>query len=184
MTRPARLLAWSALIVAVVVGWLAMRPGGERVALDLVSALPDAERRPSPDAFSVVDTSLGGVSHQAILVTQPSRLTFHVADVPDGAWLRLYIGQREDSWQIEGDGTLFQVGVSDGQQFEELFSLVVNPYRNESDRGWHELVLDLDEYAGRSVDVILNTRSGPPDPPAEDTRGDFALWGAPRIVAR
>lgn len=163
--------------------WLASSARAERPVLDLLDALPDATLRPSADGFSVIDATLDGATRRALLTTSASRATWRV-DVPPRSWLRLAVGLRDDAWSIEGDGVLFQVGISDGQAFDELFSLVVNPYRNAADRTWHELVLDLDSYAGRSVDVILNTRSGPPDPPSTDTRGDLALWGAPRIVAR
>lgn len=183
MTRPVRLLLWGLVPAAVVLVWLGGGARADRPVLDLLESLPDATLRPSADGFSVIDATLDGTTHRALLTTQASRATWQV-EVPARSWLRLAIGLREDAWTIEGDGVLFQVGVSDGQAFDELFSLVVNPYRNPADRGWHELVLDLDGYAGRTVDVILNTRSGPPDPPSADTRGDLALWGVPRIVTR
>jgi hypothetical protein len=182
MTRRFGLLAGSALLAAVALAWWMGRPGAETVAVDLVAALPEADRGTTPDAFSAVDATLDGVTRRAILVTQPSRLTWTV-DVPDAAWLRLAIALREDAWHIEGDGVLFLVAVSDGAEYVELFSLMVNPFRNEMDRAWHELALDLGDYAGRTVDLIFNTRSSAPEAPA-DPRGDFALWGAPRIVAQ
>jgi hypothetical protein len=91
---------------------------------------------------------------------------------------------RQDAWAVEGDGVLFQVGVSDGSEFTELFSLVVNPYANPADRNWHDLFVDLSGYAGQRVDLIFNTRAGPPDPPSDDRRGDAALWAEPKIVTR
>lgn len=177
MSRQIHLLATSLLLAAA----SACGGSGDRVVVDLVDALPQATRGPSPDAFSVVDATLNGDSRRAILVEQPSRLTWRI-DVPDGAWLTLAFGIREDAWMIEGDGVLFQVGISDGDEWTELFSLVANPFANPSDRRWHDLEVDLSSYAGRSVDLIFNTRPGPPDPPSDDRRGDAALWAEPRVV--
>lgn len=182
MSRPWALLAGGAVIGGAALVWWSAAPRGEVVVLDLVEALPSATRSPAPDVFAAVQARLGDDTRPAILTTGASRLTWRV-DVPDDAWLRLALALREDAWQIEGDGVFFQVGVSDGTEYVELFSLMVNPFRHEMDRGWHELALDLGEYAGRPIDVIFNTRASAPDAPV-DTRGDLALWGAPRIVAR
>jgi hypothetical protein len=56
----------------------------------------------------------------------------------------------------------------------------LNPFAVSGDRGWHDELLDLSEFAGETVDVIFNTRTGP----RNDTNGDLALWGSPRIVVR
>jgi hypothetical protein len=180
MTRPISVLAGILLCVGAIVIWRTAAAPAEVLVMDLVEALPQADRRPSADAFSAVTATLDGRTRPAILVTRPSRLTWTV-DVPDDAWLRLALALREDAWQIEGDGVLFQVGVSDGDDFTELFSLMVNPFRNPEDRAWHELALDLGTYAGRTVDIIFNTRSSAPEA-GDDVRGDFALWGAPVLV--
>jgi hypothetical protein len=59
-------------------------------------------------------------------------------------------------------------------------SLMVNPFANASDRKWNDISIDLAQYAGETVDVIFNTRSGTKD----DRNGDFAVWGEPRIVVK
>jgi hypothetical protein len=183
MTRTTAILIAGAFFIAAGVFWIATGPGQDQIEVDLIDALPQATRSPSPAAFSVIQTSINGDSRRAVLVSEPSRLTFSI-DVPDSAWLTFAFGLQEDAWAIEGDGVLFQVGVSDGAEFTELFSLVANPFANPSDRNWHDLIVDLSEYAGRRVDVIFNTRASPPDPPADDRRGDAALWAEPRIVSR
>lgn len=182
MSRTTGLLVGGVVILAAGAVWASSRPRAEVVVMHLVDALDQAEQRPSPEAFSAVAARLDGVEHRAILATQQSRLTWSL-DVPARAWLRVALALREDAWQIEGDGVLFQVGVSDGEAYIELFNLMVNPYRNPVDRAWHEVVLDLGDFSGRQVDVIFNTRASAPGAP-QDVRGDFALWGEPRLVAR
>ena len=66
----------------------------------------------------------------------------------------------------------------------DLLSLVVNPFGNPNDRKWQPLKIDLSAYAGKTVDLIFNTRSSPPDPPRDDRNGDLPVWGDPRIVTR
>jgi hypothetical protein len=75
------------------------------------------------------------------------------------------------------------IGVSDGATFSELMSLVVNPYAIPGDRTWHPLLLDLSVFAGKTVDLVFNTYSSPPDQPI-DVRGDLPVWGEPRVVIR
>ena len=76
---------------------------------------------------------------------------------------------------------LFLVAVSHNGKYEELVSLVVNPFGNPADRQWYPLMLDLSPYAGQEVEVIFNTRPGVEKATADN---DLAVWGAPSIVTR
>jgi hypothetical protein len=189
MTRQARLYLATIAIAGALVAWLVLKPGGDRVAIDLVQTFPSAkDKRPSPEVFSIVDATLGGVTRHAIATDDPSRIVWTVT-VPDRAWLKVSLALREQAWTMQGDGVLFQIGiVGASRRFDDVMSLVVNPFANPADRGWQDLVLDLSHYAGQSVDVVLNTYSSPPPapgaPPRDDRNGDMALWGAPRIVVR
>ncbi len=184
MTRRTKLLIGGLGVVALVVAYLALRPAGDRIAMDLIEQLPNAkDRRPNPDVFQVTDATLAGKREHAILVKQPSRIKYNLT-VPDEAWLKFSLGLTEESWTVQGDGVLFQIGVSSGPEYVELLNLVVNPYGNPSDRGWQPLVLDLSQFAGENVDLIFNTYASPPPNTERDRNGDNALWGAPRIVIR
>jgi hypothetical protein len=184
MKRPIWLVVGVA--AAVLVGWLVLRQGsGEEVAVDLVEQFPNAtQKRPSPEAFSVVDATLGGESKRAILIKETSRLIWSVT-VPDNGELKVSLGLLEDGWAVEGDGVLFRVLVGAGGPPEEILNLLINPYGNAADRGWHDLSLDLSEFAGETISLLFNTNSSPPmRPPVDNRNGDFAVWGAPRIVTR
>jgi len=189
MTGRAKLYLVVAAIAAVLVAWLVLKPGGDRLAVDLVDTFPGAKaKRPTAEIFHVVDATLAGDTRRAIATDDPSRIVW-TATVPDRAWLKVAIGLREQAWTMPGDGVLFQVGVvGGGGHFDDLVSLVVNPFANPADRTWHDLVLDLSHYAGQSVDIVFNTYSSPPPapgtPPKDDRNGDLAVWGAPRIVVR
>lgn len=152
-----------------------------RVVIDLVEELPRAvQQRPSPDAFRVQDISLAGATHRSIYVAEQSRLVYAVT-VPAGGWLRVALGVREEVWQREGNGVLFMAGVSHAGKYEELVSVVVNPYANPSDRQWLPVLLDLAPWAGQEVELVLNTRIAHPEASAAN---HLALWGAPAIVTR
>ena len=143
-----------------------------------------AEKRPDPGLFSVGDVALNGYARRAIVVKPAvgTRMIYKVM-VPDDGWLSVAVGLREETWKQEGNGVLFQVGVSDGRRYEPLFTQYVNPYANQGDRKWVPSMVDLSTYAGEEVELIFNTYSSPNSQPP-DERGDFALWGEPEIVVR
>jgi hypothetical protein len=181
MSRNRLLLVVAAIVLVGLGGWFYLRSTGENVAIDLIGQFPGAKKQPSADAFSLISATVNNESKHAIFTKElaGTRLTFRVT-VPDRAWLKTGLGLTEDAWKTPGDGVLFMIGVSDGKTYDELLSLTVNPFNNASDRRWNEISLDLSQYAGETVDVIFNTRSGPKD----DRNGDFAVWGDPRIIVR
>lgn len=186
MTRNTWYLVGGAIVA--VVAWFILSPGsGERVSADLIEQLPSAtERRPSPDVFSVVDATLGGVTKQAILVKEQigSRIKYSVK-VPDDGELRFSLGIQESEWTKEGDGVLFRVLVGAGAAPAEVLNIQINPFANSGDRAWHDMSVDLAEYAGETIELVLLTNSSPPvRPPRDDRNGDAALWGDLRVVAR
>lgn len=181
MKRPVWLIA--AVVVVVVVAWFALRPDGEgEVAIDLIEQFDTAvEKRPNPGTFEIVDATLGGDTRRAIYAKGPSRLQYRVVVPPRGE-LRVAIGLLEEGWTIEGDGVLFRVLLGAGAPPEPIYTLMYDPWGNPGDRGWHEVSLDLSEYAGETVDLFFNTNSSGPG--ADHRDGDMAVWGEPRLMTR
>ncbi len=186
MKRPLWILA--AIVVLGLAAWWWAGRGRETVAIDLVQQFPSArEKRPKPESFAVVDATVAGVTRPAIFVEGASRIIWHLT-IPDDAVLKFSLALKEEAWTIPGDGVLFRVGISDDTGYHPQISLMVNPYGNPADREWRDLTLDLSEFEGKSVDLVLATNTsapGPPGAPAPDNpNGDLALWGAPRVVSR
>ena len=177
---------WRWFIVGAAVGILVLvwwtRSIGEGVTFaDLVDRFPNAtQRRPNPEAFVVGDVTIGGRTLKSISTTMATRIIW-TEKLPSNAWLEVSLGLREEAWTRSGDGVLFLVGVSAGGKYDELVSLVVNPFANAADRQWYPLVLDLSPYAGQEVEIIFNTRAGV-DGSTPDN--DLAVWGSPLIVTR
>ena len=184
MTRQTWLLS-GAVILAVVL-WFALSPSGdERVTADLIDQFDAAtDKRPNPSVFSIVEATIGGETRRAIQVTDPSRLVYTVT-LPDDGELRFSLGIQESAWSTAGDGVLFRVLLAAGGPPVEVLNVHLDPYSNAGDRMWHDLMVDLSEYSGETVDLYFNTNASLPTPPGRDDRnGDLALWGEPRVVAR
>lgn len=171
-----------AAVVLLVAGWWLFSRGSATVSVNLIERFDTAKKAPAEGALEVIDADLNGERQRAISAPPDTRLTYTV-QVPDDAWLKVAVGLKPEVWELEGDGVLFFVGVSDGAQFEELFNQHVNPFANPGDRKWIPVWVDLSAYAGEEVELIFNTRTGPAGK-AGDARNDAALWGSPEIVVR
>jgi hypothetical protein len=172
------------VVAVLILGWWLFVRGGGAGRVDLLAGFDGAEKRPSPQAFTVADATLAGETKRAIAVTPGpgSRLIWKVR-VPDDGWLWVSVGMKPEAWEKEGDGMKFMVGVSDGRAFDILFEQHVNPFANQGDRKWLDARVDLSTYAGEEVDLIFNTYASLPGQPA-DLRNDLGLWGTPEIVVR
>ena len=195
MKRPVWLVLGA--IIAIILVWLGLRSGsGEVTAVDLVAQFPSAtQKRPSPECFSIVDAAIGGQTKKSILVKDPaqatggltaSRLVYSLT-VPENARLKIDLGILEAGWTVPGDGVLFRVLLAPSNlPPEEILNHPINPNGNPGDRRWHEVDLDLSEYAGETVELFFNTNSTLPvargQAPRDDRNGDLAVWGTPRIV--
>ena len=177
-------LAAVIVIVVLAAGWWLFGRRGSADRVDLIEQLPNAAKQPAAASFTVADITINGETHKAIDADPPTRLTWKVR-IPADAWLRVHVGMKPESWTAEGDGVLFFVVASDGRTDEKLFEQYVNPFANPGERKWIPVMVDLSQYAGEEMSIIFNTRSSPPaNPPRDDARNDFAVWGAPEIITR
>ncbi len=110
----------------------------------------------------------------AIPAAPPSRFRF-VTDVPEDGRLVLAAGipgRYNDSSAVE-----FVVNVRDRGRERTVLSRLVDPANREGDRGWVPLEADLSGHAGRSVEIVLETRGF-----EESHQPDRAFWGTPTIA--
>lgn len=170
------------LVVLILGWWLFTRGGAARV--DLLEQFEAADKRPDASYFSIADVTLNGETKRSIAIEPAAgtRLTYRI-QVPDDGWFFVSLGVRPEAWEQESDGVYFMVGISDGRTYDELLVQHVNPYGDPTNRRWIPVYVDISAYGGDEVELILNTRSSPPDKEG-DTRQDYAVWGAPEIVVR
>jgi hypothetical protein len=177
----------SVLIAAALIAvlWYVRQGSAPKESIPLIGRFEAAEKRsqrPPDEAFSIIDQDIGGESRQTILTVPASRLIFRMP-LPRDAWLRTWIAVKPESWDKEGDGVLFRIGVSDGRNYEELLTQHVNPLQNQGDRRWIPINLDLSAYGEQQVELIFNTNTSPAGR-GDDPRNDLALWGAPEVYVR
>ena len=173
-----------AVIVAVAGYWWVQRRGDDG-SIDLVAAFRAAEKRTPLDpaaAFSMDPQTIKGETKPSIYAHPPSRIIFHDVKIPQHARLEVFLGLKEEAWPKGTDGVYFRVGVSHAGIYKDLVARNVDPFRVEGDRGWIPFSVDLTEYAGQTVEVVFNTQPSIPGIVANDLY-DFAVFGAPRIVA-
>jgi hypothetical protein len=170
------------LLVLIILGVWLFKRNNRGPAIDLIATFGSAEKRPAGGTFEVVDADLNGDRKRAIFTVPASRLIWKMR-IPDDGWLMVALGLKPESWDTEGDGVLFRIGVSDGRVFEDLVTHHLDPFHNKGDRRWVPVAVDLSAYGGEEVEVIFNTNVSVPGKP-DDGRGDTALFGAPEIVVR
>ncbi len=187
--KRSQIVALVLLLVVVAAGFWYFRTGrAPETAVALVDLYPAAygagdartNVEPKEAAFRLEDVSLGGETRKAIYMVPTSRLTFRRVAIPENAWLRTWLGLKEEAWTQSTDGVLFRFGVSDGRTYDELIKQHVDPLHNTGDRRWVPVTVDLSAYAGQEVDLIFNTNSSLPGR-GDDNRFDFAVWGQPEI---
>ena len=169
------------VLVLVIAGWWLFKRGTRGPSIDLIANFATAQKKPASATFSVIDANLNGDIKQAIFTAPPTRMIWKVR-IPKNGLLKLYLGMKPESWDKEGDGVLFRIGVSDGHTFEDLLTQHIDPFHNKADRRWIPVAVDLSAYAGEEVEVIFNTNVGLPG--KDDARNDTALFAAPAIVIR
>jgi hypothetical protein len=182
-----QVVALVVLVVLLAAGiWYVRRGRSGQTTQDLIALYPQAEARSNIAtalAFAIQDVTLSGETKKAIYMAPVSRLTFKRMEIPEGGWLRAWIGIKEEGWTTSADGVLFRLGVSDGRTYDELLKQHVDPLHNTNDRRWIPVTIDLSAYAGQQVDLILNTNSSLPGR-GNDTSYDFAVWGQPEIYVQ
>ena len=87
------------------------------------------------------------------------------------------IGLQPQAWKLSGDGAGFTVEIDDGRR-RRLFHRVVEPRRVVEDRAWIPVEIDLSDWSGKTVRLILATDIGPGNDPAYD----WAIWKDPTLA--
>jgi len=168
------------LLVIAVVAFFMLRRGAEPADIDLIARFPDAEKRTTMpslhEGFNIIDVDLRGQTKRAIFAHPHSRIIWKI-ELPERAVLTTAVALQQHVWDLPGDGAIFRIGVSDGREYTELFRRNLDPSRNEDDRRWIPVRLDLGRWTGKQVEVIFNTDPGE----IGNAVNDATVWGDPKI---
>lgn len=105
-----------------------------------------------------------------------------VAEVPPGARLETAVGVHPSLWFRHPPSRVhFRVAVREGDRTHVVYARTLDPHLVLADRGWFEVSVSLDRWAGQAVTLELaTTLDGANLPPQDALRmGGFAL---PRLV--
>jgi hypothetical protein len=151
------------------------------VVVDLVDNYDVARKQPAATALRLETLLVHGVEQRSILTEQQTRLTYHVT-VPRHAQFLAEMGLvRSGRGQLHDD-VLFLVGVSDGHTYRTAKSVLVTADDPSPEHEWRPVTVNLEEYAGLTIDLVLNTRIARIAHP--DGRPSVAAWTRPRVVVR
>ena len=111
-----------------------------------------------------------------IFAHPPSRITYTVPVEP-GSSLAFAIGILPAAWDKIPQGVKFDIEIASGGMTENIFSRVLQPKRNIGDRGWHNFVLPLEKFSGKTVSFTFSTSGS-----GEDLSFCWAAWGWGKII--
>jgi hypothetical protein len=173
--------ARAALLLAIACG--AGRCGSAPASIDLVAALPTAERRalaPPDTAIHATVVSRDGAGQPALVTDAPARVIFPV-NMPARARFRTAVSLQSPP----GTGVTIRMGIADSRLYEELLRLSLEPPAAGADP-WRTIDVDLGAYSGWQWSLfyhpsritwklVLN---------ADATPGGSVVWLRPTIDMR
>ena len=116
------------------------------------------------------------VPRRVIFAHPPSKITYTVP-VDPGSSLAFAIGILPGAWDRIPQGVKFDIEVISDGVTEPLFSRVLMPKRNIGDRGWHNFLLPLEMFSGKTISLVFCTSGS-----GEDLSYCWSAWGWGKIV--
>ena len=113
---------------------------------------------------------------KVIFAHPPSKITYYVT-LETGSSMAFAIGILPEAWEKIAQGIKFDIDVLAQGEKDTIFSRVLQPKRNIGDRGWHNFIVPLDKYAGKSVSITFSTSGS-----GDDLSYGWAAWGWGKIV--
>ncbi|MDD1702407.1 MAG: ABC transporter ATP-binding protein [Methanoregula sp.] len=153
-------------------------PGeGDETVYDFVRNLSEATIE-SADGIPVQTQTveIQSIPRPVIFAHPPSQITYSVP-VESGTSLAFAIGILPGAWDKIPQGVKFDIAILCEGARENIFSRVLQPKRNIGDRGWHNFILPLEKYSGKTVSFVFITSSA-----GDDMSYCWSEWGWGKIV--
>lgn len=151
----------------------------------LLDHRPEVREARYPVNFRV-DIGIGGDHAETIWSEPPALLVYRQIHLPPGViHFRCRIAIHPHVWpEGSADGAEFvlEVRPDDGgtttAASRRVWSTDVDPFHRSEQRAWLPVDVDLSEFAGKTVDLILKNDAGP----ANNDYADWCLWADPELV--
>ena len=135
----------------------------------------------------LIKASIQGEFRNAICAPPPSEIEQRVR-IPQKPLLDFGYGVLPSAWNKEGDGVQFYIkAIDEKDKIYFLFSNYIDPKHSEKDRRWFDGSIDLSQFTGQNLRLILGTRGTnskeQPSSQKPDERYDYAVWSNPEVYS-
>ena len=151
----------------------------------LLDHRPEVRDAPHPVNFRV-DIAIGKETREVIWSEPPTVLVYRQVRLPPGViHFRCRIAIHPHVWpEGNADGAEFVLeirpdsGDAATTASRRVWSAEVDPFHRGEQQAWVPVDVDLSEFAGKTVDLILKNGAGP----ANNDYADWCLWADPELV--
>lgn len=151
----------------------------------LLDHRPEVRAASYPVNFRV-DVAIGEDNREVIWSEPPTLLTYRQVRLPPGViHFRCRIAIHPHVWpegNADGAEFILEVRPDDGgaatTASRHVWSAAVDPFHRPEQQAWVPVDVDLSEFAGKTVDLILTNGPGP----ANNAYADWCLWADPELV--
>jgi ABC-type polysaccharide/polyol phosphate transport system ATPase subunit len=144
---------------------------------DFIQQLPEAKvvsAKGIPVQRQIVE--IKSVPRHVIFAHPPSQITYTIP-VESGSALAFAIGILPAAWEKIPQGVKFDIDIVSNGTTESIFSRVLLPKRNIGDRGWHNYLLPLEKFSGKTVALMFSTSGS-----GDDLSYCWSAWGWGKII--
>ncbi len=118
-----------------------------------------------------------GDQRSVLLMSPEAQVSYRLKMPSEPSVLRFGLAMNPETWELGGDGSTFEVYVTDeGGAHRSLFSEHIS--NDPEDQKWHDREVSLAPYASQEVTITFVTQPGP----GADSTGDEAGWATPRVM--
>lgn len=162
---------------------LSAREYDDRVFMDLISQLPYTSKQ--VDSIGRIYTDFFTIGNQRlpVIFMHPESEAVYQISLPSDKPLKFvaYAALSPESWTRPGDGVEFEVKIQTSTgQVVEIFNTVITPQESMVNKSWTPIEIDLKEYSGMNIKLVLHTHPGYQN----NYNYDWAGWGTPRLILK
>lgn len=104
--------------------------------------------------------------------------------LPDNPYLNFSYGIPKEGWNYDININYAIDILNEKGIYKNVFSKSINPFKSVADRKWQEESVDLNDYDGQKVKIVLKTASEFSSPETDISNLNFSYWGNPEIRSR